>query len=209
MYKFKYFTEEDKEKVLLFMHENSFAIITGMGNVHPVATHIPLDIKHENGKIIFTGHLMKNTDHHKAFLKNENVLVIFTGPHCYVSASWYNNPLSGSTWNYMTVHAKGKIKFGDEVETRIAVESITNKYEKPGSPAAFGKLPDEYIDKMVKAIAAFTIEVESLDNVFKLSQNHDKETRENIIANLRKNGSAGENAIAAEIEKRLEIPKQS
>jgi transcriptional regulator len=208
MYKFSYYTETDKGKVIAFMKENSFAIITGTGNDYPVATQIPLDIKEIDGKILLRGHLMKNTDHHKAFLKNENVLVIFSGPHCYVSASWYINPHSGSTWNYMTVHAKGNIKFGDEGDTRLAVEAITNKYEKPDSVAAFNKLSEEYIGKMVKAISAFTIEVESLDHVFKLSQTNEKETRNNIISQLRKNGSANEMAIATEMEKRIDMPKQ-
>src|SRR6476619_2195651 len=100
----------------------------------------------------FTGHIMKNSDHHKAFLKNENVLVIFTGPHCHVSASWYPNPVQASTWNYMTVHAKGKIRFGDEEYTKRIVECITNEYELPNSEAAFDKLPGEYVDRLVKAI---------------------------------------------------------
>lgn len=208
MYKFRHYTEEDNEKVISFMKENSFAIITGPGNSYPVATQIPLDIKASDGKILLSGHLMKNTDHHKAFIQNENVLVIFNGPHCYVSASWYVNPLSGSTWNYMTVHAKGKIKFGHEADARHAVKSITNKYEKPGSAAAFNELPEEYIDRMVKAIAAFSIEVENLDHVFKLSQTNDQETRENIINQLRKHGSYNENAIAAEMEKRLLTTKK-
>ena len=208
MYKFNYYTEEDSEKVIAFMKENSFAIIIGAGENYPVATQIPLHIQHLNGSLTFSGHLMKNTDHHKAFLQNENVLVIFTGPHCYVSASWYTVPNVGSTWNYMSVHAKGRIKFGNEAETKKVVENITNKYEKPGSEAAFDKLPAEYVDSLVKAITAFTIEVESIDNVFKLSQNHDEKTRRSIIGHLRKNGSDNERLIADEMEQRLEMPKQ-
>lgn len=208
MYKLKYFTEEDNEKVIAFMEENSFALITGMGDEYPVATQVPLDIKIENDKIFLTGHIMKNTDHHKAFLKNENVLAIFSGPHCHVSASWYPNPVQASTWNYMTVHAKGKIRFGDEAQTKKIVEGLTNKYEKPDSPAAFSKLSNEYVDRLVKAIIAFTIKVETLDNVFKLSQNHDEETRQSIIEHLRKNGSDNEKAIAEEMEQRLTMPKQ-
>jgi len=208
MYKLKYFTEEDNEKMIAFMEENSFALITGMGDEYPVATQVPLDIKIENDKIFLTGHIMKNTDHHKAFLKNENVLAIFSGPHCHVSASWYPNPVQASTWNYMTVHAKGKIRFGDEAQTKKIVEGLTNKYEKPDSPAAFSKLSNEYVDRLVKAIIAFTIKVETLDNVFKLSQNHDEETRQSIIEHLRKNGSDNEKAIAEEMEQRLTMPKQ-
>ncbi len=209
MYKFKYFTEEDNEKVIAFMKANSFAVITGIGDGYPVATHVPLDIKQKGDKIFFTGHIMKNSDHHKAFLKNENVLVIFNGPQCHVSASWYTTPNVGSTWNYMTVHAKGKIHFGDEDQTKKIVEKLTNKYEKPDSEAAFNKLSNEYVDRMVKAISAFTIEVESLDNVFKLSQNHDEATRKNIIEHLHKNGSDNEKNIAAEMQQRINILKQS
>ena len=209
MYKLKYFTEEDQEKVIAFIKENSFATITGMSDQYPVATQVPLDINIENDTIFFTGHMMKNTDHHKAFSKNENVLVLFNGPHCYVSASWYTKPNVASTWNYMAVHAKGKIEFGDEDQTKKIVEELTNKYEKPGSEAAFNKLPAEYVDRLVKAIISFTIEVKSFDNVFKLSQNHDEETRKNIIEHLIKNGSDNEKAIATEMELRLGIIKQS
>lgn len=209
MYKFKYFTEEDDKKVIAFMKENSFAIITGFGVKYPVATHVPVEIKETDIKLKFTGHIMKNSDHHKAFLQNENVLVIFTGPHCHISASWYTNPQVGSTWNYMTVHAKGKISFGDETYTRKIVEDLTNKYEKPESEAAFSKLPTEYVDRMVKAIVGFSIEVDSFDNVFKLSQNHDEETRQSIIEHLFKNGSDDEKKIAKEMLQRLDMPKQS
>ncbi|MEP6927645.1 MAG: FMN-binding negative transcriptional regulator, partial [Ginsengibacter sp.] len=73
MYKLPYFIEENNEVVFDFMQKNSFAIITGMNENSPVATHVPLDIKKNDDKIIFTGHMMKNTDHHKAFLQNENV----------------------------------------------------------------------------------------------------------------------------------------
>lgn len=98
MYSLPYFTEKDSAKVLAFMQANPFALITGLGEQYPVATQIPLEIVvADDGKIVLSGHLMKNTDHHKAFVNNNQVLVIFTGPHCYVSASWYNNPQSAST----------------------------------------------------------------------------------------------------------------
>ena len=209
MYKIKYFTEPDHHKLLEFMKENSFAVIAGLDEKYPVATHVPLEIKYDDDKIFFTGHIMKNSDHHKAFLKNENVLVIFNGPHCHISASWYSTPNIASTWNYMTVHAKGKIYFGDEAQTKKIVEDLTNKYEAPESEAAFNKLPIEYVDRLVKAIISFTIEVESLDNVFKLSQNHDEKTRKSIITHLQQNGSDNEIKIAEEMEQRLLLPKQT
>ncbi len=202
MYKFSYFTEEDSEKVMAFMKENPFAVITGFGEQYPVATHIPLSIEmNEDGRIIFYGHLMKKTDHHKAFENNENVLVIFNGPHTYVSASWYQNPQVASTWNYLTVHAKGKIKFTDEEGTYQAIKAITNKYEGTESAASFDKLPKEYVMKLIKAIVGFSIEVESFDNVFKLSQNHNEATRHSIAAHLHHRGDEHSVAVAKEMEK--------
>lgn len=204
MYKFSYYTEEDQQKVIAFMKENSFATITGIGEQYPVASHIPLEVEvQEDDKIFLSGHLMKKTDHHIAFEKNENVLVIFNGPHTQVSASWYTNPAMGSTWDYMVVHAKGKIKFKDEKGTYEAVKAITNKYEGLERSSSFDKLPQEYIDKMVKAIVGFSIEVESLENTFKLSQNRDNESKQNIIEELYKKGDDNSKAIAKEILSRL------
>jgi transcriptional regulator len=212
MYKFSYYTEQDDEKVIDFMKANAFALITGIGEEYPVATQIPLAIKVKEArpdepfgrdKIFLEGHLMRKTDHHLAFEKNNNVLVLFTGPHCFISASWYTNPSVGSTWNYQTVHAKGKISFTDEEGTIKAVKAVSDKYEGTTSAGAFDNLPKEYIDHMVKAIVGFSIEVESIDNVFKLSQNRDEASQKNIIQQLKKRGDYNSAAIAEEMERRL------
>ena len=203
MYKFSYYTEQDQQKVIAFMKENPFALITGIGENYPVATQIPLAIKLKDDKIFLEGHMMRKTDHHLAFEKNNNVLVLFTGPHCYVNAIWYTDPNIGSTWNYMTVHAKGKISFKDEEGTRHAVKALSDKYTGTSSQSAFDNLPKEYIDHMVKAIVGFSIEIEELDNVFKLSQNRDEASQRNIIEQLKKRGDANSAAIADEMEKRL------
>ncbi|MDN3658821.1 FMN-binding negative transcriptional regulator [Ferruginibacter paludis] len=202
MYSLPYFTEKDGAKVIAFMKKNSFAIITGPGEEYPAATQIPLEVIADNdGKIILSGHLMKNTDHHRAFVKNDKVLVIFNGPHCYVSASWYNNPQSASTWNYMTVHAKGTISFSDDIGTYEAIKAITNKYDDAQSAAAFNNMSQAYIGKMLKAIVGFTIEVKTVENIFKLSQNKTSEEQLNIIDKLKKRGDENSILIAAEMKK--------
>ena len=203
MYKFSHYTEQDQQKVIDFMKENAFALITGMGVDYPVATQIPLAVKIKEDKIFLEGHMMKKTDHHLAFEKNNNVLALFTGPHCFVNANWYADPGVGSTWNYMTVHAKGKISFFDEEGTRNAVKALSDKYAGTSSESAFDNLPKEYIDHMVKAIVGFSIEVQELDNVFKLSQNRDEASQKNIIEQLRKRGDGNSVSIAEEMEKRL------
>ena len=203
MYKLPHFTEEDHAYVLEFMKQYPFAVITGKGDEFPVATQVPLDVTEEDGKLLFTGHIMKNTDHHKAFENNNHVLVVFNGPQCHVSASWYANPNVASTWNFMTVHAMGKILFEEEEGTRRIIKEITDKYELPGSEAAFDKLPIEYVDRLVKAIIGFKIEVETVGNVFKLSQNHDTNTRLSIIEHLKERGDDNSRTIATEMAKRI------
>ena len=204
MYKLPYFTETDPENIHVFIRENPFAIVTGFGDEYPVASHLPLQMEiRENGKIFFSGHLMKNTDHHKAFEKYEHVLLIFNGPHSYVSASWYTEKNVASTWNYMAVHAKGKIRFTDEDGTYNAIKSITDKYEGTGSAASFENLPAAYVNRLIKAIVGFEIEVTEMDNVFKLSQNHNPETMKSIADHLRDLGDTNAQHIATEVDKRI------
>lgn len=203
MYKLPYFQEQDPAKVIAFMKENSFAVISGNSEQYPVATQIPLAIEEVDGKILLSGHLMKNTDHHKAFIKNGNVLVLFTGPNCYVSASWYDDVQSASTWNYMTVHVKGILTFTDDKGTLAAIEAITNQYETKDSPASFQHIPEGYIDKLLNAIVGFAIEVKSIENIFKLSQNKTTAEQVNIIEKLTGQSDFNAKAIAEEMQKRM------
>ena len=148
------------------------------------------------------GHMMRQTDHHLAFVKNQNVLVLFTGPHTYVSASWYTDPRQGSTWNYLTVQVKGTLKFLPQENLPSILERTTALFENnPSSPSLFEKLPEEYVQRLMKAIIPFEIEVAAINNVFKLSQNRDAESFDNIIEQLKK-GNADAQTIAEEMTKR-------
>jgi transcriptional regulator len=168
----------------------------------PVATQIPLLINENEGQIYLRGHIMKGNDHHKAFAENKNVLAVFTGPHTYVSASWYENKQQGSTWNYMTVHAKGEMRFLEEQELLSILDQLTSHFENnPNSPSLYKELPEEYITRLTKAIVGFEIKVTAIENVFKLSQNRDEKSYLNIIHQLEL-GSADAKAIASEMQKR-------
>lgn len=173
--------------IMDFVRNHPFAFLTGCSEENkPVATQIPVFIDEREGKLFLSGHVMNNTDHHKAFLHNPNVLAVFTGAHSYVSASWYDDKKQGSTWNYMSVHAKGTLRFQDEAALLNILKRTTSHFENnPHSGANFEDLPNEYVQRMVKAISAFEIEVTEIDNVFKLSQNRNKESYTNIIEKLK------------------------
>ena len=117
MYNLPHFKEHNAEVVMEFMKQHPFAMVIGVNEFnHPVATQIPFLIKEKNGDLFLQAHMMKQTDHHKAFEKNKNVLVVFSGAHAYVSASLYENKQQASTWNYLAVHVKGELNFLDEEE---------------------------------------------------------------------------------------------
>ena len=202
MYSFSYYTEKDRATVLAFMQANPFAMLIGSNNHIPAATQVPFFIDEVEGELLLTSHIMKNTDHHKAFVQNPQALVVFTGPHTYVSASWYKHAPSASTWNYISVHARGQLQFMDEEGLRNILRRTTDHFENnPQSKAAYDKLPDDYISKLLPAIVGIKIKVTALDNVFKLSQNRDAESYDNIIQHLGKQ-DAGARAIAREMELR-------
>ena len=197
MYTFPYYKEPDHEKVIQFVRDHPFALLAGCDHENkPVATQIPVFIDERDGKLFLSGHIMKNTDHHRAFVHNPSVLAVFTGAHTYVSASWYENKQQASTWNYMSVHAKGEMKFGDEQALLDNLKRTTAHFENnPHSGSNFDDLPGEYIQRMAKAIVAFEIEVHSFDHVFKLSQNRDEKSYDNIIEKL-KEGDADAREIS-------------
>jgi transcriptional regulator len=203
MYKLPYFTENNAEEVMKFIRQNPFVTLCGCDESgKPVATQVPVLIKEHDGQLVLRGHVMKNTDHQRAFGVNPEVLALFTGPHTYVSASWYKNPQQGSTWNYLTVHARGKLKFLDEAALIETLRETTAHFENdPTSPASFDQLPAEYINRMTKAIVAFEITVYHMDNVFKLSQNRDQDSYRTITRKLSEQGSDARE-IAEEMQRR-------
>ena len=204
MYDLPHHKELNEQVIKEFIDQHPFAFLAGSDSENkPVATQVPVFIEEKNGKKILRGHIMKNTDHHKAFLHNENVLVVFTGKHTYVSGTWYSNPNTPSTWNYMSVHAKGIIRFLDDNALIDVLQKTSLHFEDHNKDSAtiFDNLPSEYTHKLMKAILAFEIEVKEIDTVFKLSQDRDSKSYQNIIEKLKEQSNDGQ-FIADEMEKR-------
>lgn len=206
MYDLSYHKENNEQVIIEFIEQYPFAFLTGCDAENkPVATQVPVFIEKRGGRTLLSGHIMKGTDHHKAFLHNKNVLVVFTGKHSYVSATWYSNPSVASTWNYMSVHAKGTLRFlGDtELEAMLQKTSLHFENHNKQSPTVYDNLPVTFKKKVMKMIVAFEIDVVTLDSVFKLSQDRDSESYQNIIEQL-KMQNEDSRVIATEMEKRTQ-----
>jgi transcriptional regulator len=205
VYKIPYFLEHDQDIIMEFLAEHPLALITGNGtNGKPVATQVPIVFDERDGLLILTGHVMRGTDHWHGFNGNSDVLAVFTGPNCPVSASWYSNKNSGGTWNYMSVHARGTIRFLDQEALVELLRRLTNQFENdPNSGANFEDLAPDYVAKMLPAIQAFEITVTELDAIFKLSQNRDQVSYDNIIRHLEQRPD-NSSMVAAEMKRRRE-----
>jgi transcriptional regulator len=180
---------------MAFLRDRPFALVTGSGvDGKPVATQVPVLIDEEDDHLILTGHVMRSTDHWHGFTKNPDVLAVFSGPNCPVKASWYTNPESGGTWNYMAVHARGVLKMLDQDALVRVLTRLTAQVENdPNSGSNYEDLSDSYTSKMLPAIQAFEIRVTHLDAIFKLSQNRDEVSYDKVISKLsERGGSSGE-----------------
>lgn len=211
MYNYPHYKEADKEKIIDFMRQHPFVTLIGAdANGRVEATQIPVLIEEREGKLFISGHIAKKMDHQKAFEQNPNTLMIFTGPHTYVSGTFYTGNLQqASTWNYISIHARGKIKWMEE-EGLIALLKRLSLYFENGnteSTTIYDNLPDDYKLKLVKAIIGFELEVTELENVHKLSQNRDEKSYDNIVEQLKKqDGDAKEIGTIMEQRKSKVFP---
>ena len=195
MYDYPQYKEQDRGKVIEFMKAHPFVTLAGTDKSGRIElTQVPVLIKEQDKKLFIVGHIARKSEHHKAFTSGNEVLALFTSPHTYVSGSWYKgNPQQASTWNYISIHARGAIEFGTEDELRDLLREFTLHFENgnASSSTVYDNLPADYIEKLIKAIVPFKIEVTELENVFKLSQNRDKESYLNIMDKLDQQGEDG------------------
>jgi transcriptional regulator len=200
MYDIPYFKAAYPEDIFEYMRAHPFALICGADeNKVPVATQIPFLFEQRGDRLFLQGHCMKKQDHTNAFIQNPSVLVVFSGANTYVSASWYQDKKTASTWNYQSVQAAGKIRFRDRLFLLDFLTRLTETYEEPGSPSLVQLMDPDYVEKMMQAIVAFEIEVLSVRHVFKLSQNRDRQSQATIVSQLSHQGG---NAL--EIAKAIE-----
>ncbi len=205
MYSPAYNRLEDRAELVAFMRANSFAVlVTGTGGtLH--ASHLPVMV-HEHGKdIVIDSHMAKNNAQWKEFFDDE-VLVIFAGPHAYVSPRWYEDKERVPTWNYAAVHAYGTPKV--VADPRIKYESQRRLVEAmdPKWLPRFDALRPQYVEQMLEGIVNFQIAVTRLETRWKLSQNRSRREMELIAAQLDKSGDSLEKALGALTRKHL--PKE-
>jgi transcriptional regulator len=186
MYIPKAFRKDDIEALHRLMQENSFATLVTCQDGIPFATHLPLLLDTERGPYgTLRGHMARGNPQWHAFDGAEEVLVIFQGPHAYISPSWYEVQLSVPTWNYAVVHAYGiPGVIEDKVVLYTLLQELVQTHEAHFEKPWQFQLPDDYIQKMMQGIVGFEIEITRLEGKYKLSQNRSTNEQRHVAATL-------------------------
>jgi transcriptional regulator len=199
MYSPPYNRIEDRAEVIAFMRANNFPVlVTGLGGtLH--ASHLPAMIHEEGERIVIDMHMAHANAQWREFF-DEEALLIFTGPHAYISPRWYEEAERVPTWNYAAVHAYGIPKLIDDKAAKHASQRRLVAAMDPQWLAKFDALDPKYVSGMLNGIVNFQIPVTRLETRWKLSQNRGRREMELIVAALEKQG---ETALAALMREHL------
>lgn len=200
------FLESDTKKLHEFMDAHGFATLISSASDAPIASHLPILLERgegQQGRLI--GHFARANSHWEIALTG-SALVIFHGPHAYVSPGWMDSRNVVPTWNYVAVHAYGTLRLiEDRDQVRDIVRRTVEKYESSREqPWSMNNPEPDFIDKLLTAIVGFEIDIERLEGKWKLNQNHPPERREQIFRGLQSTGRHDELQIAELMHATLE-----
>ena len=193
----------NQPEVLDFIRKNSFATLYTQVNGKPWATHLPLFLEGKpEGKFVLHGHLAKANSQWKQIAQAEEVLVVFQGPHAYISSSWYTHE-NVPTWNYLAVHIYGKARLIEGEELIHHLKTLVDQYET-GRPnrVQVETMTPSYLDGQIRALLGFELEISEVHASAKLSQNRDDENYERIVHQLEQSPLASDLEVAEEMRKR-------
>ncbi|MFT9598109.1 FMN-binding negative transcriptional regulator [Mesobacillus sp.] len=194
MYIPKHFKIDDEDQIYEFIEKYSFATLYSTHMGEPYATQLPLILKKDENALY--GHFARPNGQWKD-IGNQTVLVVFQGPHCYISPSWYEIKDAVPTWNYVSIHLYGKVDIiEDEKVIFDSLNEMVNKYEKPDSPYNLKNVESRYVEGMSKGIVAFKITINKIEAKAKLSQNHPVERQELIIEHLARSSDQNDLQVA-------------
>lgn len=193
------YKNNNQEEIINFLKENSFGILINQENGNIAATHIPLEFEtDEHGTQFLEGHISLENPQWKIFQNNNKVLAIFSGPHSYISSSWYDHE-NVPTWNYIAVHVTGIVTILNPEETINSLKKLVDKYEaKSKNPLKIEHLSAKTM-LQAKGIVAFRIKITNIEAVKKISQNRDAKNHQNIINELEKTNNYNACQIAKEM----------
>lgn len=203
------FRESDQAKIVAFMREHSFATMVSMVDGVPFATHLPLTIEERGEQIVICGHLAKPNVQWQGFDAGES-LIIFGGPHAYISPSLYEKVESVPTWNYMAVHAYGTLtifRYDDAPEKiQEMLETMIDAFES-SYREQWELLSDKFREGMMRGIVGFELVVTRWEGKKKLSQNRSLVDQETVANHLLQSADPTVAAVGVAMQEQIGAKK--
>jgi len=202
MYTPPYNRIEDRAEILGVMRAHNFCLlVTGAGGaLH--GSHLPCLVDERGAQLVIELHMAKANPQWQQFFEDE-VMVVFSGPHGYVSPRWYARQPAVPTWNYAAVHAYGTVTVLDDATTKQASQRRLVAAHDPDWLGEFDALTQDYIGQMLGGIVVFEVAVTRIDARWKLSQNRGRDEQARIIEHLEREGRAGDRVLAELTRKHL------
>lgn len=187
------------------MRQYPFALLLTAHDGGIAATHLPFMVDSARGQYgTLIAHMARANEHWKLFDGRRAALVVFTGPHAYISPSWYEDPATVPTWNYAVVHAHGRPAIvADRVRVREILEQLVAIHEAHVHPPWRTAQADEYIEDQMQYIVAFEIPIVRLEGKFKLNQNRSRGDQQGVVRALGSSRDPLERGVAELMKKSL------
>jgi transcriptional regulator len=190
MYVPKHFNESDAEKLAAFIDEHAFGVLVTLFEGRPFASHLPFLYEREANALL--AHVARANPQWQHFSNGAEVMVLFQGPHAYISPSWYLAP-GVPTWNYAVAHVYGSAQaLDDPSRIKGIVERLTEKYERNNQPPWV----PAYDQTLLQAIVGIEIRIKEVQGKFKLGQNRSAADRAAVASRLEVTGSENDSALA-------------
>jgi transcriptional regulator len=175
---------EDRKFLHDFMDEFSFVdLVTAAPSIR--ITHIPVILDRSAGKYgAIYGHVSRQNPQSKTFAANQSAVIVFRGPHSYISPTWYAHPSLVPTWNFAVVHASGTLRQLTEKALDDVLGKLIRKFETADSGYAFAKLDPKVKSGMIAGIVGFEMEIDLLEGKFKLGQERSDADKESMLSKL-------------------------
>ncbi|WP_165251521.1 FMN-binding negative transcriptional regulator [Paludisphaera soli] len=198
------FAMSDPSEIHAFLRQNGFALLVTRGGGGLTATHLPLLLDAEAGpRGTLLGHMARANPQWRDV--EGEALAVFSGPHAYISPTWYEAPGTVPTWNYAAVHAYGTLRLVEDRDGLHDILTRTTAFYERAMPRPWSyDVDDPDIDKMLRAIVGFRIEIARLEGKAKLNQNHPEERRRKVMQALEARGDHDSRAVAELMRRTLE-----
>jgi transcriptional regulator len=199
-----HFTETREDVLIGHVERHDFGLLVTHGESGMIASQVPFLVERRDGQVYLQGHLARGNPQCLDIYAAGETLAVFTGPHAYISPSWYGAGPAVPTWNYASVHAYGPCRAMDDADwLRRLLQRLSERHEaREATPWRMQDLPEAYLAGMLNGILGFEIAVGRLEGKFKLSQNRPAEDRPRIAAELEARDDSDSHGVAGLMRER-------